>query len=261
MTATFTVTGLKTPIIRQGDDLISALIDAGNAIGGFRDGDVLVVAENAVATAEGSVVALRDVTPSPRACDLAAIYDMDPRAVEVVLQQSDCVVGGISGFLLCLTNGTLLPNAGVDASNAPPGCLVLLPKNPDASAEGIRIAILERTGRALAVIIADSRTHAMRLGCSGVAIGCSGIEAVHDERGRADLFGKRLEVTKQAVADNIASAAELVMGEADECMPAAVIRGLGLGITDAKGVESIEPSACLFMGVALNANPSLFHRK
>jgi F420-0:gamma-glutamyl ligase len=104
----------------------------------------------------------------------------------------------------------------------------------------------------IGVIIADSRTHAMRLGCSGVAIGCAGIPSVIDDRGRSDLFGRKLEVTKRAVADNIASAAELVMGEADECIPAAIIRGLGLRIGDQTGVESIDADECLFMGVLKN---------
>jgi coenzyme F420-0:L-glutamate ligase len=174
---------------------------------------------------------------------------MDPRTVEVVLQESDSIVGGIPGFLLCMKNGTLLPNAGVDASNAPPGCVTPLPKNPDHSALTIKNAIENQTGARIGVIIADSRTHAMRLGCSGVAIGNAGITAVIDDRGRSDLFGRKLEVTKRAVADNIASAAELVMGEADECTPAAVIRGLGMPIGDQTGIETIAAEECLFMGV------------
>jgi coenzyme F420-0:L-glutamate ligase len=156
-----------------------------------------------------------------------------------------------------MKKGTLLPNAGIDASNAPAGSVVLLPLDPDASAARIRSAIAERTGVDLGVIIVDSRTHAMRLGCSGVAIGCSGIPSVIDERGRKDLFGRELQVTKRAVADCIASAAELVMGEADECVPAAVIRGIGLPIGDYNGVATIDASECLFMGVALHADPSL----
>ena len=107
----------------------------------------------------------------------------------------------------------------------------------------------------MGVIIADSRTHAMRLGCSGVAIGCAGINAVIDDRGRSDLFGRKLEVTKRAVADNIVSAAELVMGEADECTPAAIIRGIGLPISDQVGIESIAADECLFMGVLRNSSP------
>ncbi len=176
-------------------------------------------------------------------------YQMDPRTVEVVIRESDSIVGGIKGFLLCMKGGTLLPNAGVDASNAPPGCVTPLPKNPDQSALAIKNSIGEKTGAKVGVIIADSRTHAMRLGCSGVAIGSAGITSVIDDRGRSDLFGRKLEVTKRAVADNIASAAELVMGEADECIPAAIIRGLGMPIGDQIGIETIDAEECLFMGV------------
>jgi coenzyme F420-0:L-glutamate ligase len=148
-----------------------------------------------------------------------------------------------------MKHGTLLPNAGVDASNAPLGCVTPLPENPDQSACAIKHAIKALTGARVGVIIADSRTHAMRRGCSGVAIGCAGITAVIDDRGRTDLFGRKLEVTQRAVADNIASAAELVMGEADECIPAAIIRGLGMPIDDQTGIESIAAEECLFMGV------------
>jgi coenzyme F420-0:L-glutamate ligase/coenzyme F420-1:gamma-L-glutamate ligase len=247
----FTTIGVRTGIIREGDDLADILIRGirESEAGAFLDGDVLVVAESAVATAEGRVVRLEEVVPSAESERTAERYGIDPRVVEVVTRESDLVVGGIPGFLLCMKGGTLLPNAGVDASNAPLGCLVLLPLNPDESARTIRKSIRERTGAVVGVIIADSRTHAMRAGCSGVAIGCSGIVAVVDIRGRTDLFGRRLEVTKQALADNIASAAEIVMGESDECIPAAIIRGLGVPVGDSEGIEAIDADECLFMGV------------
>lgn len=251
MNGSFTVCGLPTGIIRRGDSIAERVIAAaGKICGGFRDGDILVLAETAVATSEGNVVRLADIVPSAHALRLAEQYQLDPATAEVVLRESDSIVGGIPGFLLCMKRGTLLPNAGVDASNAPPGCVTPLPSDPDASAHSIRLAVEQATGVRIGVIIADSRTHAMRLGCSGVAIGCSGIPSVIDDRGRSDLFGRELKVTKRAVADNIASAAELVMGEADECIPAAVIRGIGLPVSDDSiGVESIAADECLFMGI------------
>ena len=250
MNRSFEVYGLSTGIISIGDSIADRVVGAaGKACNGFKDGDILVLAETAVATAEGNVIALSGITPSERAQELAARYRMDPRTVEVVLQESDSIVGGIDGFLLCMKHGTLLPNAGVDASNAPPGCVTPLPGNPDYSALTIKKAIADRTGSRIGVIIADSRTHAMRRGCSGVAIGCAGITAVIDDRGRSDLFGRKLEVTQRAVADNIASAAELVMGEADECIPAAIVRGLGMPVGDQSGIEAIDAEECLFMGV------------
>jgi coenzyme F420-0:L-glutamate ligase len=251
MNGSFEVFGLSTGIIRSGDPIAERVIAAAQkTCGGFRDGDVLVLAETAVATSEGNVIRLADIIPSVRARTLAKKYRMDPAVAEVVLQQSDSIVGGIPGFLLCMKGGTLLPNAGVDASNAPPGCVTPLPTNPDESARRIKGAVEGAAGAKVGVIIADSRTHAMRLGCSGVAIGCAGIPSVIDDRGRSDLFGRKLEVTKRAVADNIASAAELVMGEADECTPAAIIRGIGLTVSDDRvGVEAIAADECLFMGV------------
>jgi len=249
MNSSFEVFGLSTGIIKPGDPITERVAEAANTTcGGFEDGDIIVLAETAVATAEGNVVDLAHVNPTSRARELAEQYKMDPRTVEVVLQESDSIVGGIPGFLLCMKNGTLLPNAGVDASNAPPGCVTPLPVNPDQSAVSIRESVKQLTGKTVGVIIADSRTHAMRLGCSGVAIGAAGITAVIDDRGRSDLFGRKLEVTKRAVADNIASAAELVMGEADECTPAAIVRGIGLTIGDHVGIETIDATECLFMG-------------
>ncbi|MCX6684343.1 MAG: coenzyme F420-0:L-glutamate ligase [Methanoregula sp.] len=250
MNRSFEVYGLSTGIITVDDSISDHVIaSAKQSCNGFNDGDILVLAETAVATAEGNVITLSTITPSRQAQELAIHYKMDPRLVEVVLTESDSVVGGIPGFLLCMKHGTLLPNAGVDASNAPLGCVTPLPKNPDNSALTIKHAIEAKTGARIGVIIADSRTHAMRLGCSGVAIGSAGITAVIDDRGRSDLFGRKLEVTKRAVADNIASAAELVMGEADECIPAAIIRGLGMPIGDQTGIETIAAEECLFMGV------------
>ncbi|MDK2916668.1 MAG: hypothetical protein PWR25_1225 [Euryarchaeota archaeon] len=205
----FSVSGLATDLIRPGDAIADRLIAAAPRPGGMRGGDCIVVAESAVATAEGRIVGLDGVEPTPAARDLAGRYAMDPRMVEIILQESDAVVGGMPGFLLCRAHGTLLPNAGVDASNAPPGCVVLLPTDPGASAAGIRDAVRVSARVETAVIVADSRPHPMRSGCAGIALGCAGLAAVRDGR---------------AVADNIASATELVMGEAGEGIPAAIVR-------------------------------------
>ena len=135
--------------------------------------------------------------------------------------------------------GNLLPNAGVDGSNAPEGMVSLLPANPDQSAREIRNRIMQETSVSVAILIIDSRTHPMRYGCSGVAIGCSGIPSILDERGKKDLFGRELKVTRRAVADNIASASELLMGEADEGIPVVLVRGLDLPFGNYEGVEQI----------------------
>jgi coenzyme F420-0:L-glutamate ligase len=249
MASSYTVTGLVSGLIQSGDDITARLITALEKSGGdpLQDGDILVLAESMVATAEGRLVPLYTITPSPRACELAGTYGMDPRVVEVVLRESDEVIGGIPGFLLCMKGGTLLPNASVDGSNAPYGCLVPLPADPDASAESIRAEIRNRCSVHVGVIIADSRVHAMRSGCSGVAVGCSGIPSVTGERESTAISGRPFGGKERAVADMIASAAEIVMGEADEGVPFVVVRGLGLPITDTTGVKKVRPSDCLFM--------------
>ncbi len=256
MTENFCVYGLQTGIITPGENITEILIASAEETCGIEDGDIIVIAESALASAEGAIIHLRDITPSAEAERLAAQYGMDPRVVEVVLGQSDSIIGGIPGFLLCMRGGTLLPNAGTDGSNAPPGALVCLPENPDESAASIREQIRQATGKTVGILVADSRTHAMRLGCSGVAIGCAGFGAVVDDVGRSDLFGRSLEVTKRALGDNLASAAELVMGEADECIPAALIRGTKIPMTEEAGIETIDAAECLFMGAALNTDPA-----
>lgn len=249
-TTTCQMFGIQTELIRPGVDLLPLIysgMNEGNI--SFMNGDILVIAESALATSEGRIATLADQIPSDEALSLAHQYDLDPRLAEIVLQESDTIVGGIPGFLLCTSRGHLLPNAGVDGSNAPDGQVTLLPADPDGSAKKIRAQIHQDTGISVAVLIIDSRTHPMRYGCSGVAIGCSGIPAILDERGRLDLFGRELKVTRRAIADNIASAAELIMGEADERIPGVLVRGLDLPLGDYEGIEQIPADECLFMGI------------
>ncbi|HPE64291.1 MAG TPA: coenzyme F420-0:L-glutamate ligase, partial [Methanothrix sp.] len=208
------VLGIKTDLVRPGEDLVEALL-RGMERSGLRlaDGDVLVVAESVVATAEGGVVSLSEVTPGPRARELAEKYEKDPREMELVIGTSDWIMGGIPGVILTVKDGFLYPNAGIDHSNAPPGSVVLFPKEPQKSAALIRKRMEEASGKRIGVIIGDSRTHPLRLGCVGVALACDGIVPVEDARGQKDLYGRPLEVTRKAVADNLVSAAEVVMGE------------------------------------------------
>lgn len=251
MNSSFTTFGVRTPLITEGDDLAGILIESAKRsdAGGFLENDILILAETALAIAEGNIIRLDSVAPDEESGILALRYRMDPRLVEVIRRESDAIVGGIPGFLLCMKHGTLLPNAGIDASNAPEGCVVPLPSDPDGSALVLKKEVFKRCNVRIGVIIVDSRTHAMRVGCGGVAIGCAGIPSVLDARGRSDLYGRKLEVTRQALADNLASAAEIVMGEADECTPAAIIRGLGIPVGNQQGIEVIDAKDCLFMGL------------
>ena len=245
--------GIKTSIIKPWEDIIDILV---KSLGGIdlklQDGDIIVFAESAVATAEGRVIDLKTIKPSKRAMDMGKQYAIDPREMELILHESEEIIGGINGFVLTFKNGFLSPNAGIDTSNAPEEHVILLPENPDRSAKEIRDKLEERYNCRIGVIIGDSRTHPLRWGCTGIALGCSGIEAVEDVRGKKDLYGKQLEVTRKAVADNLVSAAEILMGEANESVPAVVVRGAPTEIKDAEGIPKMSPNECLYFGVIYN---------
>jgi coenzyme F420-0:L-glutamate ligase/homotetrameric cytidine deaminase len=248
------VFGIKTDLIKPGDDLAASLEKAMIKLGlALNDGDILVVSESTVATAEGRVVALKDVVPGTLAISMAARYKKDEREMELILQESDEIMGGIPGVVLTLREGFLYPNAGIDNSNAPPGSVVLFPANPQKSAMQIRERLSR--GRKIAVIIGDSRTHPLRLGCVGVALACAGIEPVEDARGQKDLFGRELKITRKAVADNLVSAAQIVMGEGDEGIPAVIIRDAPVAISEANcPIPTIPPEECMYIG-ALRCGP------
>ena len=223
------VIGLETmPIVREGDDVGALICEAAQREGvGIQDGDVVVVSHIIVSRAEGRVVDLRSVKPSPFALNVAKALGKDPRLVEVVLRESRSVVRMGDGHLICETkHGFVCANAGVDRSNVPgEERVALLPEDPDGSARRIRERIRQLTGRDVAVIICDTHGRPLRRGTINVAIGVAGLEPIWDRRGDKDLFGYTLRATKVAVADELASAAELVMGQADEGVPVAIIRG------------------------------------
>jgi coenzyme F420-0:L-glutamate ligase / coenzyme F420-1:gamma-L-glutamate ligase len=230
----FPVQGI--PELAEGDDL-AALIAAA---AGLEDGDVVVVAQKAVSKAEGRVVRLADVEPSPQAVELAGTRD--PRHTEVILRESARVVRSRDGFLISETrHGFVCGSAGVDASNAPEaGTLVLLPLDPDASAARIRARLLEISGRVVGVVISDSFGRPWRQGTTDVAIGAAGLPVLLDLTGRSDAAGYELHATVIAVADELAGAAELVMGKTDG-VPAAVVRGLRLE-GDGRARELVMPA-------------------
>ncbi|MFL5820895.1 MAG: coenzyme F420-0:L-glutamate ligase [Solirubrobacteraceae bacterium] len=215
------------PEVTPGADLAALLMDAAGAAGGVGDGDVLVVAHKVVSKAEGRLRALEEIHPGERARRLAADHDKDPRHVQAVLDEATELVRAERGVLICRTrHGLVCANAGVDASNAPaPGTLVLLPKDPDASARALRARLRELTGSRPAVLVTDSFGRAWRHGQSEVAIGCAGLAPLDDWRGRPDAAGRPLRATWIAVADEAAAAADLVRSK-DSREPAVLVRGL-----------------------------------
>jgi coenzyme F420-0:L-glutamate ligase/coenzyme F420-1:gamma-L-glutamate ligase len=214
------------PELAEGDDLARELHEAALRAGGLEDGDVVVVAHKAVSKVEGRVVRLADVEPSERARELAG-PDGDPRHLEVILRESAEVVRSRPPLVIAQTrHGFVCASAGVDASNAPEaGTLVLLPRDPDASARTLRRRLGELTGADVGVIVSDSFGRAWRQGTTDIALGVAGLAPLRDLRGTPDAVGHELRTTQIAVADEIAGAAELVLGKANR-VPAARVRGV-----------------------------------
>lgn len=217
------------PLIEPGADLASLIASALRAAGEIpRNGDVVAVAQKVVSKAEGRIVRLATVEPSDRARDIARQADKDPRVVELILRESRGVIRVSRGVIITEHNtGVILANAGIDRSNLAGSdeAALLLPAEPDASACRLRERLESDFGVQLGVIVTDSIGRAWRLGTVGTAIGCAGVLALNDLRGQSDLFGRQLQVSEVAVADSLAAAAVLVMGEAAEGTPLVLIRG------------------------------------
>jgi len=228
------------PELAEGDDLARELHESALRAGGLADGDVVVVAQKAVSKVEGRVVRLADVEASERARELAG-PDGDPRHLEVILRESVGIVRSRPPLVIAETrHGFVCASAGVDASNAPEeGMLVLLPLDPDASARRLRESLAGLAGVGLGVIVSDSFGRAWRQGTTDVALGVAGLAPLRDLRGTLDAVGHELRTTQIAVADEIAGAAELVLGKANR-VPAARVRGVDVH-GDGRGTELVMP--------------------
>jgi coenzyme F420-0:L-glutamate ligase / coenzyme F420-1:gamma-L-glutamate ligase len=231
------------PEVRPGDDLAALIVGRlgrDPAPGAVADGDVLVIAHKIVSKSEGQTRSLSDVEPGPRATELAARVDKDPRHVQVILDESDEVLRATRGVLICVTHhGFVCANAGVDASNVPGDDQVLvLPQDPDASARRLRRRIYELTGARPAVVITDSFGRAWRNGQCDVAIGCAGLGPLDDWRGRTDADGRELRATVIAVADELAAAADLARAK-DLAQPVVVIHGAGRHLIAEDGTGAV----------------------
>jgi coenzyme F420-0:L-glutamate ligase/coenzyme F420-1:gamma-L-glutamate ligase len=237
------------PMITAGDDL-AALIAEGLVRGGLapRAQDIVVIAQKIVSKAEGRTVELATVQPSARAIALAQEVQKDPRLVELILSEAVRVVRSRPNVLIVEHRlGYVMANAGIDQSNVAPTDGVeralLLPIDPDRTAEQLRATLAARFGVALAVVIIDSFGRAWRRGTAGVAIGASGLPALLDLRGNPDLFGRTLQVSISGFADEIASAASLVMGQGDEAQPVVLVRGLGWTAASNPAHELVRPAS------------------
>lgn len=230
------------PEIVPGDDLASIIIKAvAHRSLSIEPGNIFVVAQKIVSKSEGKIVRLDSITPSKRAVRWAAKYNKDARVIELALGQAKRIVRMEKGVLIAETrHGFICANAGVDTSNTAKGTAVLLPENPDRSAQRLKGKLARKFGVSVAVLISDTFGRPWREGLVNVALGVAGIDALVDYRGTRDAGGKSLQATVIAVADELASAAELVMGKSNQ-IPVAVIRGIALAPGAGSGHDLIRP--------------------
>lgn len=232
------------PLVKAGDDLAGIITNAiDKSALDLRDGDILVFAQKIVSKAENRIVALGSVTPSSKAISLASQADKDPRLVELILQESNEIIRCKQGVIIVEhKSGVVMANAGIDHSNVAADkdkeLVTLLPEDSNKSAQRLRNQLQQLTGKTLGVIINDSVGRAWRTGTTGIALGSSGVLAIRDLRGEKDLFGVVLRVSETADADALASAACLLMGEADDASPLVIVRGHTVS-SDSGGTEKL----------------------
>lgn len=236
------------PLIQPGDDLARIIGDALHRLEiDLQEGDILVVAQKIISKAEGRIVDLATIHPSPAALKYAQMVNKDPRLVEVVLQESEAVLRLTQNALITVHRlGFVMANAGVDQSNVDhggteDGTVLLLPADPDGSAAALKSAIEAEWGAAIGVIISDSFGRPWRKGVTGVALGAAGLPSLRNLVGEPDLFGRRLRVSEHAAADDIAAAASLLMGQGAEGLPVVHIRGLSYDAPDLPASALIRP--------------------
>jgi coenzyme F420-0:L-glutamate ligase/coenzyme F420-1:gamma-L-glutamate ligase len=239
------IIGLRNvPLIKQGDSVADCIVNAAKQEGvQVSDHDIIVVAQKIVSKAEGGIVHLKSVTPSPRAVEIARTTGKEPSHIETILQQTAKIIRMKDAHLIVETHhGFVCANAGVDRSNVEdPDSVTVLPADADKSAREIRRKIHELTGANVGVIISDTFGRAWRIGQVNVAIGVDGLRPIMDYRGQKDMFGYVLNVTQMAVADELASAAELVMKKSD-AVPVAIVRGFDLADGNGSARELIRPA-------------------
>lgn len=226
---------VKSELKMQAFDLFEALVDSLET-GQIKleNGDVLVISSKYVANSQGRTIEYENVISSTESQNLATKFHINPKIAEVIMRESDAIFGGVPGFVITSADNILAPNAGIDKSNTQKGNLVLYPTDAYVISEQLKRKFFLKFFIHLGIIIIDSRLMPARIGTTGVAIACAGIEPLSDIRGQKDLYGNPLKVTFQAVADNLASIANLKMGEGSDSTPFAVIKNSRATITDRK---------------------------
>ncbi len=245
---------INTPIITTNDNLFEVIINALERVKvKLQDGDVLTIASKIVSVTQGLLINKDEIDVSKEAKEYAKITQLSPEFMEVAIRESDEVLGACFGALLTRRDGHVMPNAGADQSNAPQGSIIILPANPSKIAQEIQNFLQEKFKCRIGVIIGDSRVQPLRRGTSGLALGVAGFVPVIDDRGRKDLFGREMRITRRAIADNLMSAAEILSGEVDEKVPIVLIRNAPIILTDEDLTDtmSIPPNECMYFSTFL----------
>jgi coenzyme F420-0:L-glutamate ligase / coenzyme F420-1:gamma-L-glutamate ligase len=241
---------LKSELILPGNSLAASFVGALSATRlRVKSGDIIAVASKAVSISERNIVSLSKVRPTALARKLGRRFEMPPEFAQVVLSEADAVYGGVPGVLLTLKNGDAVANSGVDRKNAPGDSVIPWPLDPHRSGERIRRSLNRKLRKRVGVVIVDSRVTPLRLGTIGLAIASSGFQPVRDSRGTKDLYGRNVRITLQAIADGIAGAAQLLMGETRETVPFVLVRGAPVQLGGGKSSDSmtLPVKDCLYM--------------
>jgi len=238
------------PLIQRGNDVIDIFFASLSKKGlTIKNGDIIAFSDKIIAISEGRYVNLSNVKPSPQAKILATKYELEPEFVELVIREADEILGGVPRALLTIKNNIIIANAGMDHKNAPPNSTIMWPLNPSKIAAKFRQQIESKTGKKVGVMIIDSHVIPMRMGTLGFALGLAGFRPIKDCRGKKDLYGKLLLITRINLADDLASAAHLLMGETTERKPIVLIRNSNIEITDNYDPNEIiiPKDECLFL--------------
>lgn len=252
------VVSLESRLVQPGDSVFAVFSEAlARARFRLRTDDVVAVSSKIVGVAENKIKRLETVKPTRKAKSLARKFSLTAEFAQAVMEESDRVVGGVSGALLTIKNGDAVANAGIDRKNAPHDSVVSWPSDPDLTAQILLNQIRKRFGKRVGVIIVDSRVSPMRLGTTGFAIGLAGFRPVEDIRGTRDLFDRRIRITYRAIADSLATAAQFVMGEAAERKPFAIIRDAQVQLSRGGGIDeaNLPWRQCLYMRQVMTNAP------
>jgi coenzyme F420-0:L-glutamate ligase/coenzyme F420-1:gamma-L-glutamate ligase len=243
---------LKTEEVKTGDNVVQVALNALKKQNlQLENNDILAFTSKIIAYAEGRLIRLDEVEPSEKARELAKEFCLQPEFAELILREADKIYGGVERALLTLKNSIMTANAGIDNKNAPPGFVVLWPLNPREWARKTREDIKRETGKHVGVLVMDSGLMPLRIGTSGIALAVAGFKPIRDTRGWKDLYGKPLIITRHAVADDLSSAAHLLMGEAAEKKPIVLIKDAPVDFDDdAYDAQdmAMPPEECIFMG-------------